>query len=171
MLKKRTVATDSEDRASSLLGTRASLAGQSTDERAQILHDWQARRVCEYIDARFGTPIRISDLSAITKRNVRHFARAFKRTFGETPLAYLVRRRVERASQMMLRSDAPLSEIALTCGFSDQAHLSKRFRQYIGQTPGAWRRERTLAPKHSGLGAANSPVPEPTITERSLLRE
>src|SRR5882724_13525827 len=104
MLKNRTVATDSEDRASSVLGTRASLARHSTDERAQILHDWQVRRVCEYIDACVGTRIRVCDLSAIAKRNMRHFARAFKRTFAETPLAYLVRRRVELASQMMLRS-------------------------------------------------------------------
>jgi AraC-like DNA-binding protein len=162
-LKNRTVATDSKDRASSLLRTRASLAGQ--------LHDWQVRRVCEYIDARLGTRIRVSDLSAIAHRSEYHFARAFKRTFGETPHDYLVRRRVELASQMMLMGDAPLSEIALTCGFSDQAHLSKRFRQYIGQTPGAWRRERTLTPKHSGADAASSPVPAPTITERSLLRE
>ena len=163
MLKKRTVATDLEDRTSSLPETRVSLAGRSTDERTQILHDWQVRRVCAYIDARFGTRIRVCDLSAITKRNTRHFARAFKQTFGETPRAYLVRRRVELASQMILRSDAPLSEVALTCGFSDQAHLSKRFRQYIGHTPGAWRRKRTLMPKHPGAGAASAPVPDPTM--------
>jgi AraC family transcriptional regulator len=154
MLKKRTV--DKQR-------TRSSPAGQ--------LHDWQVRRVCEYIDARFGAPIRVCDLSAIAQRSECHFARAFKRTFGETPHDYVVRRRVELASQMMLMSDAPLSEIAVTCGFSDQAHLSKRFRRYLGQTPGAWRRVRMLTPKHSGADVASSPVPAPTTTERSLLRE
>jgi AraC-like DNA-binding protein len=47
---------------------------------------------------------------------------------------------VELAAQYMLTTDAPLSDIALGCGFADQAHLCKRFRQAAGQTPAAWRR-------------------------------
>jgi AraC-like DNA-binding protein len=47
---------------------------------------------------------------------------------------------VELAAQYMLMTDASLSDIALRCGFSDQPHLSKHFRQATGQTPAAWRR-------------------------------
>jgi AraC-like DNA-binding protein len=53
-----------------------------------------------------------------------------------------VRRRVECAGSLMLAGEAPLSEIALKCGFTDQAHLCKQFRQYTGETPAAWRRAR-----------------------------
>jgi transcriptional regulator GlxA family with amidase domain len=49
---------------------------------------------------------------------------------------------VELAAQLMLASREPLSEIALKCGFHDQAHLSKQFRQLTGETPAAWRRLR-----------------------------
>ena len=56
-------------------------------------------------------------------------SRSFKRTFGESPHAFLVRRRVELAAQYMLTTDAPLSDIALRCGFADQPHLCKHFRQ------------------------------------------
>jgi AraC family transcriptional regulator len=49
-------------------------------------------------------------------------------------------RRLQRAKSLMLESNEPLSVIALLCGFTDQAHLSKLFRQHVGETPGAWRR-------------------------------
>src|SRR5262249_21940724 len=73
--------------------------------------------------------------------SVAHFARGFKRTLGEPPNAYLTRLRLERARNLMLFSDLSLAEVARACGFADQAHFSRRFRQRTGQSPGAWRRE------------------------------
>jgi transcriptional regulator GlxA family with amidase domain len=49
------------------------------------------------------------------------------------------------ATQHMLQTDAPLSDIALRCGFVDQAHLCKHFRKVTGETPAAWRRARRAA--------------------------
>ena len=105
------------------------------------LLEWQIRCVREYIGAHIGSRILISDLSHIAQRSEAHFARAFKRTFGETPHTYLTRLRLELASRAMLASDAPLTDIALTCGFTDQAHLCRLFRRWIGRTPAAWRRD------------------------------
>ena len=122
------------------MGTRANSAGRDPDSRGLLA--WQARRVRDYIDSHLGTPIRVADLGDLVQRSEAHFSRAFKRTFGEAPHAYLVRRRVECAGGLMLASEAPLSEIALKCGFTDQAHLCKQFRQYTGETPAAWRRAR-----------------------------
>ncbi len=48
--------------------------------------------------------------------------------------------RLKRAQEMMLASSEPLSQIALACGFSDQAHLCKAFRRDVGESPNAWRR-------------------------------
>ncbi len=101
---------------------------------------WQARRVQEYIEKNIAQVIRVSDLSALVFRTEAHFSRAFKQSFGLAPHAYVVRRRIELASHLMMESRTPLSEIALTCGFSDQAHMCKRFRKHTGATPAAWRR-------------------------------
>lgn len=101
---------------------------------------WQVTRVREYIESHIAQGIRVSDLSGLVHRTAAHFSRAFKRTFGLTPHAYVLRRRIELASQLMIESSTPLSEIALKCGFNDQAHLSKRFRIHTGATPAAWRR-------------------------------
>ncbi|HVJ52713.1 MAG TPA: helix-turn-helix transcriptional regulator, partial [Aliidongia sp.] len=66
---------------------------------------------------------------------------AFKRSLGEAPHAYIIARRLERARELMLTSDMGLSELALQCGFSDQAHFTKLFRSHVGKSPAAWRRE------------------------------
>jgi AraC-like DNA-binding protein len=101
---------------------------------------WQARKVRDYIDGHIVGPVLVADLCALVQRSQAYFSRSFKRTFGESPHVFLVRRRAELAAQCMLTTDACLSDIALQCGFTDQAHLSKHFRQAMGQTPAAWRR-------------------------------
>jgi len=113
---------------------------EAPDGRGQLLA-WQARKVRDYIDSHIAGPVLVADLCALLQRSEAHFSRSFKRTFGESPHAFLVRRRVEFAAQNMLTTDEPLSDIALRCGFTDQAHLCKHFRQAAGQTPAAWRRE------------------------------
>jgi AraC-like DNA-binding protein len=101
---------------------------------------WQARKVREYIESHITEPVLVADLCALVQRSEAHFSSSFKHTFGESPHVFLVRRRVELAAQYMLTTDASLSDIAVQCGFTDQAHLCKQFRQAVGQTPAAWRR-------------------------------
>ena len=104
------------------------------------LRAWQARKGRDYIDTHISGPVQVADLCALVQRSEAHFSRSFKCTFGESPHSFVVRRRVELAAQYMLTTDAALSDIALRCGFADQAHLCKHFRQAAGQTPAAWRR-------------------------------
>ena len=108
------------------------------------LAGWQVQRLRTYVDSHLGESIQVSDLSSIARRSTAHLCRAFKRTFGQTPHAYVTARRLHRAKSLMLESDEPLSVIAVLCGFTDQAHFSKLFRQHTGETPGAWRRRRAL---------------------------
>ncbi len=131
-------------RASSLLWVEVNkdCPDDSSTPRRRALLGWQIRRLEEYIAQHLGRRILVADLSLLVERSTSHFARAFKKTFGMCPHAYVLRRRIEKASHLMLVSDDPLSDIALACGMNDQAHLCKIFRQVTGQTPAAWRRER-----------------------------
>jgi AraC family transcriptional regulator len=135
-------------------------AREVPDGRGRLLA-WQARKVRDYIDSHITGSVLVADLGALLQRSEAHFSRAFKRTFGESPHAFLVRRRVELAAQYMLATDASLRDIALRCGFSDQAHLCKHFRQAVGQTPAAWRR--TQKSHHDELG----PLPVTSTSERA----
>jgi transcriptional regulator GlxA family with amidase domain len=138
----REAARASISRASSLLWVEANKGFDRSASDHSSLLGWQIRRVSDHIDAHLGGRILVSDLSAIVQRSQGHFSRAFKRTFGVSPHLYILRRRVERASHLMLISDDSLSDIALACGMADQAHLCRIFRQITGRTPAAWRRER-----------------------------
>jgi AraC family transcriptional regulator len=100
---------------------------------------WQARRIVDYIDQNITEPLRVSNLCALVHRTESHFSRLFKRTFAVSPHAYILNRRLELALQLIAESDMPLSQVALRCGFGDQAHLSNRFRRRNGVTPSAWR--------------------------------
>jgi AraC-like DNA-binding protein len=105
---------------------------------------WQVVRVRAYVDSNLHRTIHIRDLSAVARRSPAHFSRKFKLAVGQSPHAYVVRRRLERACHLMMTSAEPLSEIALSVGFSDQAHLCRLFRQAFGQSPAHWRREREI---------------------------
>jgi AraC family transcriptional regulator len=114
-------------------------AGQWREGRGRLPR-WQARKVLEYIDTHITGAVRVADLCALVQRSEAYFSRSFKRTFGESPHSFVTRRRVELAARYMLTTDASLSDIALRCGFADQPHLCKLFRQVVGETPAAWRR-------------------------------
>jgi AraC family transcriptional regulator len=118
---------------------RPSAAEEAPDGGERLLA-WQTLKVSNYIDSHITGQILVADLCALVQRSAAHFSRSFKRTFGESPHAFVVRRRVEVAAQYMLTTNASLSDIALRCGFTDHAHLCKQFRQAAGQTPAAWRR-------------------------------
>lgn len=98
-----------------------------------------ARRVREHIEAHLSENVDLAALAAVAGFSVYHFARVFKQSTGVTPHFYLMKRRVEQAKEMLARSEAPLAEIALATGFSDQSHLARHFRQILGTTPSQFR--------------------------------
>jgi transcriptional regulator of acetoin/glycerol metabolism/AraC-like DNA-binding protein len=98
------------------------------------------RRVREYVETRLGESIDLAALAGIAGLSLYHFARAFKQSVGVAPHHYLVQRRIERAQELLARTELSLSEIALATGFSDQSHFARHFRQMLGLTPGQFRR-------------------------------
>jgi AraC family transcriptional regulator len=120
---------------------------------------WQILRVRAFIDSNLHRAIHIRDLSAVARRSPAHFSRKFKLAVGESPHAYVVSRRLERACHLMMTSAASLSEIALSVGFSDQAHLCRLFRQAFGQSPANWRREREIPGEATARTSMDENIP------------
>ena len=127
--------------ASSILQTEIKRRSHTQGARSGALAAWQIARARAFIDENLHRTIHVEDLSAVAQRSTPHFSRSFKQAFGEPPHAYVVRKRLERACHLMITSSASLSEIALSVGFSDQAHLCRQFRQAFGQSPSRWRRD------------------------------
>ena len=106
------------------------------------LAGWRVRLILSFIERNSDRSIKVVELSDVARLSASHFSRAFRRSFGEAPRAYLIRQRVDHARHLMLISEMPLSEVAQACGFADQAHFSRNFRAVTGDSPGAWRRAR-----------------------------
>jgi len=103
------------------------------------LAPWQRRRVVDFVEANLAETIRVVDLADVTRLGVRQFSRAFRSDFGESPYAFVLRRRIERAKKMLFTDDS-LAHIAARCGFADQPHLTRLFRRIARASPAEWRR-------------------------------
>ncbi len=103
---------------------------------------WQSRRLAAHVDANLSGKIAVKDLAASLDISVGHFCRAFKRTFGMPARIWIRQRRIELAQGLMLTTGASLSEIALSCGMSDQSHFTRSFRRIVGEVPSSWRQTR-----------------------------
>jgi transcriptional regulator GlxA family with amidase domain len=115
------------------------------DRRSNGLAPWQVHKLERYVDANIANAITLESMAACVRLSASHFGRVFKASLGETPRAYVLRKRVERARQLMTESASSLAEIAIDCGLYDQSHLNRIFRRYSGTSPHAWRRSKLLA--------------------------
>lgn len=97
-------------------------------------------RICAFIEEHLGEKISLAALSSVAGLSPNHFARAFQQSVGMPPHRYLLRRRLEHVEQMLRETQLPLSQIALTVGFSDQSHLARHFRRLTGVPPSLARR-------------------------------
>ncbi len=102
---------------------------------------WQAKRVITYIESHIGLHIRVADLAGLVRLSTSHFSRAFRASFGQPPVAYVNARRMRRAQVILVNTREPISQVALDCGMSDQAHFARVFRKIVGISPSVWRRQ------------------------------
>lgn len=103
---------------------------------------WQVKRIESHVAARIASPITVQELAQELRLSAGRFSRNFKARFGQSPRVWIGLQRIRRAKTLMLESQTSLSEIALECGFADQAHFTNAFRRAVGMPPGAWRRAR-----------------------------
>jgi transcriptional regulator GlxA family with amidase domain len=92
-------------------------------------------RACSFIADNLGERFTLDDVAKQAGVSRFHFARLFRVSTGDSPMAYLLKSRIERAKQMLLQEDRPVCEIAAALGFCDQSHLTRTFRRLTGLTP------------------------------------
>ena len=97
------------------------------------------RRLIDYIEAHLDNPLTLGELARLANLSEYHFAHMFSLSFAMPPHRYVLLRRLTRARELLTRTRLPLSEIALSCGFSSASHFSNRFRTSMGATPGDYR--------------------------------
>lgn len=152
---QRTIASDTSaalrciEQAVTLLGAPA--AQPVTAPARGGLARWQIEKIKRHIEAHLDETIQVADLAIIARLSAGYFSNAFKVSFCQSPHAYIVARRLDRAKELMTSSELSLCAIAFDCGFSDQAHLCRQFRRATGASPNAWRRSQC---RHAGQAPA-----------------
>jgi AraC-like DNA-binding protein len=118
---------------------------------------WRLKRALEYIDANLAEPITLGDLAAVTGLSSMHFAAQFRISTGIRPHEYLLRRRIERARDLLLQHDSSIADIALSVGFQTQSHFTTVFKRFMGDTPHQWRRSNYSEIANSPAELSRSP--------------
>ena len=104
------------------------------------LAPWQEKRSKEMIAGDLTGAAPLHEIAEACGLSVSHFSRAFRKSTGLAPHAWLLQARIESAKAMLRKRDASLSAIALACGFADRSHFTRVFTRQVGLSPGAWRR-------------------------------
>lgn len=115
--------------------SREYVGGSGPYKPVARLSDDEMARLDRYIVGNLDSPLTLDDLASVVGRSRFHFARLFKASTGTTPHQHIVRRRVERAREL-LRAGGSIAEIAATVGFASQSHLTAHIRRTFGCTPG-----------------------------------
>lgn len=106
------------------------------------LTEQQIETVDAYIRERLSQPILMADLAELLGMSESCFARLFKRATGRTPNCHVLECRVRQAAAMIESDEGlTLSQIAIRCGFSDQAHMTRIFRRVLDRTPAQYCRQ------------------------------
>jgi AraC family transcriptional regulator len=117
----------------------------STDRQMRALQKWRLKRVVEYVDNHLAGKITLLDLAAVAGLSRMHFAAQFRAATGVRPHEYLLRRRIQRAEELLRQSTMTLVEIALNVGFQTQAHFTTVFKRFVGDTPYQWRNANSVS--------------------------
>ena len=108
---------------------------------SRVIEDRNRRmlRARDAMDRAFAQPLDVPALARVAHVSPAHFSRQFRTTFGETPHAYLRRRRVERAMELLRGTTRPVTEICFDVGFSSLGTFSRTFREIVGDPPSRYR--------------------------------
>ena len=139
------------------------------EELANLAH---VRRARDLMDREYARPLDVAALARAALMSPAHFSRQFRAAYGETPYAYLMTRRIERAKALLRRGDLSVTEVCLEVGCTSLGSFSARFTQLVGETPTAYR-----ARDHSTLASLpgciakelTRPIPKSSRIEEARL--
>ena len=125
------------------LRDRLGTADASHRERGRLTRT-QMARIDEFIDLELADDLSLGTLASLVGFSVPQFVRLFRNAAGCSPHRYVVRKRLERAVELLQHTDMPLPALALAAGFSSQSHMNGSIRTVLGVTPGEVRHQASV---------------------------
>ena len=106
-------------------------------------------RAKDLADARYAEPLGVDDLARAAGLSRAHFSREFRRAFGESPHAYLLTRRLERAASLLRMTDRSVADICFSVGLQSVGSFTSSFTRTFGMSPTAYRAAHPPARAHA----------------------
>ncbi|MBT7952134.1 MAG: helix-turn-helix transcriptional regulator [Gammaproteobacteria bacterium] len=123
-----------------ILRKYSTISFNEVNNKTRCLSIVQARRTQEFIEENLDQSLTLEQLAKINGVGVHYFIKLFKTRFGCPPHVYICQRRIERAQELLRRTDFPIKDIALRTGYSDQSHMTRHFQRFLNTTPKAFRK-------------------------------
>ena len=128
-------------------------------------------RAKDLADARYFEPLTVDDLARAAGLSRAHFSRAFRRAFGESPHAYLLTRRLERAATLLRNTDRSVAEICFSVGLQSVGSFTSSFTRTYGISPTAYRGQFRRPPSTHGCRVVScAPMPDPNGAQMEKTR-
>ncbi len=108
----------------------------TSEELANLAH---LRRARDLMDREYARPLDVAELARAALMSTAHFSRQFRAAYGETPYAYLMSRRIERAKALLRHRGMSVTEVCMAVGCTSLGSFSARFTELVGETPTAYR--------------------------------
>lgn len=122
--------------------------GMDAADCTTVLSQRRRNRIQTYIEGHIGSPISLDDMADAVWMSKYHFARVFKRSFGEPPQAYVRRIRLERAMTLLRETDERIAAVARTLGFPTDSGFSRAFKKHVGLAPKDFRKLGAMQRRH-----------------------
>ena len=97
------------------------------------------RRARDLMDREYASPLDVAEIARASYMSQAHFSRQFKKAYGETPYAYLMTRRIERAKALLRQGGVSVTDVCMAVGCTSLGSFSARFTELVGQTPTSYR--------------------------------
>jgi AraC-like DNA-binding protein len=97
------------------------------------------RRARDRMDREYAQPLEVAALARTALMSPAHFTRRFRDAYSETPYAYLMTRRIERAKALLRRGDLTVTDVCFAVGCTSLGSFSARFTEVVGETPSTYR--------------------------------
>ncbi|MBT2448236.1 helix-turn-helix transcriptional regulator [Streptomyces sp. ISL-43] len=137
---------------------RARVQAQRLDDLARL------RRVRDRIDREYAQPLNVEALARDVHMSAGHLSRQFRAAYGESPYAYLMTRRIERAAALLRRGDLSVTEVCFAVGCASLGTFTTRFTELVGMSPGAFRRQAAAAAPADADAAGAAYEPGSAVT-------
>ncbi len=116
----------------------------TTHDRSSAVRDPRLRRAIDYLEEHLSDDVSLAELATRTGISSSHLSSLFRAATGQPPHSWLMRRRMQRACELLAASSVSVTEVAHACGYCSSQHLATVFRQYLGTTPTQYRQDRAI---------------------------